>query len=329
MDFGLSPIHPIQDRTGTGNRFYVLREDLLPFSLGGNKVRIAEEFFADMRQKGCDVMIAYGNVKSNLCRVIANRCYRENIPCYIICTMEEGDDVEQTSNSRLMQLLNASLVLCERTKIAETVENLIKTLEEQGHKPYYIYGNKYGAGNEGTPARAYAKVFSKIQQYEKEQNCTFDYIFHASGTGSTQAGLTCGTIVSSCTTPIMGVLISSRTYERAWSIIKDGMTSWFEEQKIEWKDDYEDRIHLLAEYTKGGYGKYDSQIVDCISQEFAVNSLPLDPVYTGKAFLGMLQYLKEQGIRDKNILFIHTGGSPLFYDALHKGVIDGKEREQR
>jgi D-cysteine desulfhydrase len=30
----------------------------------------------------------------------------------------------------------------------------------------------------------------------------------------------------------------------------------------------------------------------------------------------MLSYLKENNIEDKNILFIHTGGTPLFYDAL-------------
>lgn len=35
---------------------YIKRDDLLPFSFGGNKVRIAEEFFADMRRKNMIVL---------------------------------------------------------------------------------------------------------------------------------------------------------------------------------------------------------------------------------------------------------------------------------
>ena len=33
---------------GSGNEIYVKRDDLLPFSIGGNKVRISEAFYADM-----------------------------------------------------------------------------------------------------------------------------------------------------------------------------------------------------------------------------------------------------------------------------------------
>ena len=42
--------------------------------------------------------------------------------------------------------------------------------------------------------------------------------------------------------------------------------------------------------------------------------IPLDATYTGKAFMGMTEYIKE--IKERNILFIHTGGTPLFFDAL-------------
>lgn len=321
MQHELSPIYSIADRNKTGNQIYVMREDLLPFALGGNKVRIAQEFFLDMKKKGCDTMIAYGNVRSNLCRVIANRCYIEKIPCYIICSKEEDDKTEVTGNSRLMKLLDAKLVFCDKSNIAGTVEGLMKSLQADGRKPYYIYGDKFGTGNEGTPAKAYAKVYDMLLEYQKNFKVAFDYIFHASGTGSTQAGLTCGAIVNGSKTKIMGVLISSREYDRALSIIKEGMVSWFAEQGVEWKSDYETSIHLLDQYKKGGYGKYDQDIVSCIRDEFAQNSLPLDPTYTGKAFWGMEQYLLEKNIKGKHILFIHTGGSPLFYDALHEDVI--------
>ena len=52
----------------------------------------------------------------------------------------------------------------------------------------------------------------------------------------------------------------------------------------------------------------DTSIVRC--------GLPLDMTYTGKAFAGMLDYLKKEKIENKNVLFIHTGGTPLFFDDL-------------
>jgi len=49
---------------------------------------------------------------------------------------------------------------------------------------------------------------------------------------------------------------------------------------------------------------------------FINDGIALDTTYTGKAFWGMQRYLEKQGIRGKNILFIHTGGTPLFFDVL-------------
>lgn len=46
--------------------------------------------------------------------------------------------------------------------------------------------------------------------------------------------------------------------------------------------------------------------------------IPLDSTYTGKAFQGMKKYIAENNIKNKNILFIHTGGTPLFFDDLRR-----------
>ena len=66
MELERTPIYEIFDRKQSGNQLYIMREDLLPFSLGGNKVRIANAFFEDMQKKGCDIMIAYGNACSEI-----------------------------------------------------------------------------------------------------------------------------------------------------------------------------------------------------------------------------------------------------------------------
>ena len=86
---------------------------------------------------------------------------------------------------------------------------------------------------------------------------------------------------------------------------------------------YSEEIHLDASYTAGGYGIANQEIYQCITKQLRVNGIPLDPCYTGKAFYGMQQYLLKNRVRNKNVLFIHTGGIPLFFDCLTDGLLKG------
>ena len=92
------------------NRIFIKRDDLLPDSLGGNKVRIAEAFFRDMEERGLRCADRIRRYPSNLCRVLASRCYQKKIPCYIICTGGDGEGTGETANSWIMKLSGAKLV---------------------------------------------------------------------------------------------------------------------------------------------------------------------------------------------------------------------------
>ena len=74
---------------------------------------------------------------------------------------------------------------------------------------------------------------------------------------------------------------------------------------------------FIDDYTSG-YGKDDKRVTDTIETVLKTYGIPLDATYTGKAFMGMSEYIEQNKIKDKNILFIHTGGTPLFFDALNK-----------
>lgn len=320
MEFA-TPVYELFRDGGSGNRIFIKREDLLPFSLGGNKVRIAQAFFEDMRKKNCDVMVGYGNVRSNLCRVLANRCCQEQIPCYIICSHEEHEEAQaRTGNSRLMNLLGAVLVPCRKDAVAETVDEVMEDLAGKGHRPYYIYGNRLGRGNEGVAAGAYAAAYREILLQEEKLGIRFDYLFLPSGTGATQSGLVSGHLLHGDSMRIIGISVS-RDRERGTEILKEGVQSYFTLRGLPLPEDAFSHIHLEDGYRKGGYGCFDGEILSCIRQMFCRYGIPMDPTYTGKGFLGMMHYLEEHRITDKNILFLHTGGTPLFYDALNAGLL--------
>ena len=71
-----------------------------------------------------------------------------------------------------------------------------------------------------------------------------------------------------------------------------------------------------------------SIVIPCYNSEHTIErviretylgaGIPLDPVYTGKAYRGMLADLDGAARENENVLFLHTGGAPLFFEYLGK-----------
>ena len=313
-------ITPIQEITfpfpeSASNRIFIKRDDLLPFSFGGNKVRIAREFIRDMQARGCDALIMYGDLQSNLCRVLASMCHKQNIPSIMIATAHEAEEAA-SFNELMVRRLGVDVIKCENGAIAESVDAAMELLRSKGYIPYYIYGNRYGTGNEGVAARAYEHAYHEICQQEQEIGVHFDLIVTPYGTGCTQGGLICGSLQEQDDRHIVGISISSRTPERAKRVLEDAIRSWFADSGISLPSNWQDHIDLQTSYIRGGYGQADEQVNNMVEYMLAENAIPTDPTYTGKALLGLSNYIQDNRIRNKNILFIHTGGLPLFFDYL-------------
>ena len=98
-------------------------------------------------------------------------------------------------------------------------------------------------------------------------------------------------------------------------VIYDYVKSFFKKKQLN-TNILKDDICVVDEYIGKGYGKKSSIIDKAIYDMVVLNGIPLDPTYTGKAFLGMRDYIIKNNISNKNVLFIHTGGTPLFFDNL-------------
>lgn len=291
------------------NDFYIKRDDLYPFSFGGNKARKAELFWKDLKNKGADCVVTYGTSSSNHCRVIANLAAGDGVPCTIISPIEQK---KQTYNKILIELFNAEIVFSPVEKVKETINTVLAKLEKDGKHPYFIMGG--GHGNIGT--QAYVNVYSEICRYEKENRIKFDYIFHASGTGTTQSGLVCGQILNGETeNRIVGISIARKNpYGR--DVVVESVRDYL--ANTDWKDKFDEQmVEFDDTYTNSGYGVTNDCIREWILKLMKSEGIPLDETYTGKAFAGMIEWLKKKQIENKKILFIHTGGTPLFFDYLN------------
>lgn len=299
-----TPIIKLNDKDT--NRLYIKREDMIPYSFGGNKARKGLLFFDEIDKGDYDCVVTYGSSHSNHCRVIANMAAQRNMPCFIIGP-EEVSDI--TYNSVLMDMLGAHITTVPVETVSKTIDDKINELKEQGKKPYFIAGG--GHGNIGT--QAYVDCYNEIKEYERLNDVFFDYIFFASGTGTTHAGLVCGQILNEDERKIIGISIA-RKNPRGRDVVIESIKEYLgrNDAKID------EKTVFIDDYTGDGYGKDNEEINQVIDDIFTEYGIPLDSTYTAKAFLGMKKYIDKHDIKDKNILFIHTGGTPLFFDDILK-----------
>ena len=283
------------------NHLWIKRDDLIPFSFGGNKARKAELFFNEIDKGDYDCVVTYGSSSSNHCRVVANECCRRGLKCYIISPDEAS---EPTFNSQMMDLFGAEINTVPVSDVRDTIESKITELKAMGLNPYFIEGG--GHGNIGT--EAYVQCYQEIKEYEKDHSIHFDYVFFASGTGTTQAGLVCGQLLSGDERKIIGISIA-RKNPKGRDVVLNSIRSYLGSKVSE--EQIQFATIFVDDYTTG-YGKDDSRVNQVILNVLKKYGIPLDSVYTGKAFMGMTEYLRE--INDNNVLFIHTGGTPLFFD---------------
>ena len=293
------------------NQLYIKREDLIPYSFGGNKARKGKLFFDEIDRGSYDCVVTYGSSHSNHCRVIANMAAERKMKCYIIGPEEVSDP---TFNSKFMELFGAELISVPVDRVHDTIEENLQKLRKQGRIPYFIQGG--GHGNIGT--EAYVQCYQEIKAYEREKNLFFDYIFFASGTGTTQAGLVCGQLLDDDRRQIVGISIA-RKNPRGREVILDSIREYLSANKVDLPEALlQKRTIFIDQFIGLGYGKDDQAVISVIKDSMLQYGIPLDSTYTGKAFYGMRRYLVDEEIKGKNVLFIHTGGTPLFFDDLKR-----------
>ena len=335
------PPTPVMCLSGdySDNEIWIKREDLIPFSFGGNKARKAAYFYREIQKEQPDVIVTYGSNSSNHCRIIANLAASLGVSCHIISSGEEehGTNGRELFNRVLVKEFGASVETVPVEQVHDTIEQCLQEYREQGRKPCFIQGG--GHGNAGT--QSYADAFREIVRQEEKMGIRFDEIFHATGTGSTQAGLICGKEMEELTVKhresgcsgekalcpgerehnrIVGISIA-RPCPRGRDVVKESILDYYRELSekhpgIVVPEFREEDLVFADEYRLGGYGKATSEEEECVRRVMRTEGIPMDTTYVGKAFFGMLQYLREHRIRNERILFLHTGGTPLFFDRL-------------
>ena len=128
-----------------------------------------------------------------------------------------------------------------------------------------------------------------------------DHVFVAQGTTTTSCGLLVGAPLN-CKLNVIPVLKGFDAYTTMFQFLK----GVFYQEEV--PEEFMERVMIHDGYHFGGYGKYTIELIQFIQKINQEYQLPLDPIYTGKAFYGMMQELNSPIYDGKKIVFVHTGG---------------------
>jgi D-cysteine desulfhydrase family pyridoxal phosphate-dependent enzyme len=295
-----------------GVNLFIKRDDQTGLACGGNKTRKLEYLIQDALNSDCDTVITAGAQQSNHCRQTAAACSIAGLESHLMLGGTEPSKYE--ANLLLSYLLGAKIHFTGESRKGEGIEELKTVLEHKGKKVYII---PYGGSNI-TGALGFVNAVRELKAQLLSQNLTIDYIFFASSSGGTHAGLILGKDLFNLEVDLMPISIDKEgvlghsLQEIVYGIINVG------KKLLGIDKDYEmNKINLIKGYDKAGYGVVTENEISVIKEVARTEGILLDPVYTGRAFYGMIDYLNKNKIKpNSNILFWHTGGIPaIFYHA--------------
>lgn len=293
-----------------GPKIYIKRDDLTGLAFGGNKTRKLEYLIGEALQSGADTVVTGGAAQSNHCRQTAAAARACGLDCHLVLGGESPETLG--GNLLLDQLLSAQLHWAGPYRKGENIPKIVAALESQGKRPYFI---PYGGSN-AIGALGFVAAVDELKSQCANALGDMTHILFASSSGGTHAGLMVGAQVYGLEAELIGVAIEKEEMEGI------AYEKWVLDLAIETAEQVglnpgvlsEDQLKLCNDYTGGGYGVVGTLEREAIRLLAEQEGILLDPVYTGRAFGGLVDMIYQGRFSpgDK-VLFWHTGGAPALF----------------
>lgn len=302
----LDRISAIVNGGGSGPRIWTKRDDLTGSVLSGNKVRKLEFTLAQALEEGCNTIITCGGLQSNHCRATALLCAQLGLRCHLILRGEPSGDAD--GNLMLDQLAGATIDYYPAKDYQPNLERYLQACkadyDAKGESAFII---PTGA-SDGIGVWGYLSACEELKADFSAAGIAPQHIICATGSGGTQAGLTLGAHLMDLGATVWGINVCD---DEAWFLdkVRKDIKDWAQRYQPDFDCSALDP-RVIDGYVGPGYAIAEAEVFETIATVARTEGLVLDPVYTGKAFHGMLAEIKKgrfAGVSD--IVFIHTGGS--------------------
>lgn len=309
-----TPLHRLDNLSKElGLDLWIKRDDLTGFGFGGNKGRKLEYIMADALRSSAEVLVTCGSSQSNFVRQLGAACSMLGLSC-IAAVMDLPYEYEKPSGTRLAggcgnvlldQILGVQLQRHEDATWEELFARAETIAREQERKGKRVYRVPIG-GSSALGAYAFWRAAEEIPH-------DFDTVVVATSSGSTQTGLASG--FRRRNVRVLGIACDPEPeIAEDFSDLSAELAKFTGEPPLQ-----ADEFNIDFNHVGPGYGVPSKVGLAAIRRMARAEGIFLDPVYTGKAFAGLLS-LAKKGELDGRVLFWHTGGTPALF-ALPEGIL--------
>ena len=294
-----------------GREIWIKRDDLTPLALGGNKARKLEYLAADALAQGADVLVTAGAIQSNHVRQTAAVAARLGLGCLALLENPIGtaDSNYLTNGNRLLLDLFGTDV--EQVPNLDNADELLQAacerLRAAGRRPYLV---PIGGSN-ALGALGYVRAGLELAEQMQRSGQDFAAVLLASGSAGTHSGLALALEAARPGTRVVGVTVSRPDATQRPKV--EGLLQRTAEL-LEVNVPAGLRIELWDQYFAPRYGEPNAGALEAIRLLASLEGVLLDPVYTGKAFAGLLDGIVRGAFPGNGpLLFLHTGGAPALF----------------
>ena len=283
-----------------GPRILVKREDQTGMAFGGNKVREFEYSVAPAMDEGYDVLLHGAASQSNQSRVTAATAARFGLKAVMVGRKDAHSD-PVNGNLLLTTLFGAEIHLVETDEEKQAV---IERLKAEGHKVYNTSTDGYYLRSV-----SYVDGFMELRQQLDDRDIKADGIYVPSGM-HTHCGLSVGAKALDVDVRIVGISMTPQDDAEEQGKLAATSNKVAEILKLDLAFEARD-FETYGAYAGTTYGVPTPGGLEAIRLAGQYEGLVLEPVYTGKAFAGMVDHIRNgQWTKDQTVVFVHTGGTP-------------------
>lgn len=278
-----------------GTQVYVKRDDLTGLGLGGNKVRKLEYLLADAKAQGAEVVFTTGGAQSNHAMLTAAAARKLGMTPILI--LKKRGVTARQGNQLLEHLMGVDVRFMDTDDYADIYAEMDRVGKALG-KPYYKIpcGGSNALGTLG-----YVDCAREI----RDQGLHFDHLICAEGSGGTMAGLALGAKLYLPGTRVTGMMVDSDPFEEITVRLMREAAALLDADVQVSAEDFD-----LRDLCGPGYAIPSQEGNAAVAMMAENEGLFLDPVYTGKAFAGLIAMAREGAFKPTDrVLFLHSGGA--------------------
>lgn len=286
-----------------GTTCLLKRDDYTGFEWSGNKIRKLGFLLADAAEKQADSIITCGGIQSNHCRATSVASRRMGLAPYVMLrTATPEKPTGNNGNLFLSSMVGAQIIPISQEQYRrrnELMNAFAEDLRAKGKQPYVI---PEGASN-GIGTWGYLDAIEEIATQLQAENREIDDLIIACGSGGTAAGLALGVYLKGLPWKVHAINVCDDA-DYFYAIVNRIFAELGADCKAR------ECLHIIDGYKGLGYAKNTPEEIQQLQTIAEQTGVIFDPVYSGKAFLGLRNECNERPsqFKGKRLMFIHTGG---------------------